>query len=94
MSNSIANETGLAMPKTRRGRRSRGKGSKPVVAVVHASIPAGAVTHHAALGDAMASGDAPAAKSSALMLAKALHAMQTKKMPVQDQDDLGNGVPQ
>lgn len=40
--------------------------------------PSPADAHHEKLNAAMASGDHTAAKSSALMLAKALHAMQAK----------------
>lgn len=92
---SIGAEAGLPAPKkSRRGRRSRGKGPKSQqAATVHASIPAAAVAHHAALGDAMANGDAPVAKSSALMLANALHAMAKKSAaPVSQDPQTGNDL--
>ena len=70
---SLQQMTGLTAPKkpTHRGKRSRGKGPKPI---------------HDALNTAMASGDHVAAKSHALNLVKALHALTGPKAPPTEPD--------
>lgn len=67
----IADMTGLAVSKSRRGKRSRGK---------KASLPGVGthVQHFDALKGAMASGDHASAKISSLHLAKALHSIGKK----------------
>lgn len=67
----VGEMTGLSVPKTRRGKRSRGK---------KASLPGVGkhVQHFDELKGAMAKGDNATAKSSALRLVNALHSM-TKK---------------
>lgn len=65
--------TGLPSGKTHRGKRSRGKGPKN-----HAAV---ATQHAKDVASAMASGDHAKAKTSALHLANALHAITKKPAP-------------
>lgn len=69
MFSNLSAMTGIPEGKKRPVRRGGGR---------HKGKPPVAADHHENLNAAMKSGDHAAAKSSALMLAKALHAMQAK----------------
>lgn len=69
----VADMTGLAVSKSRRGKRSRGKGAKPTGLGTSKQVQ-----HFEALKGAMASGDHASAKLSSLRLANALHSLSKK----------------